>query len=437
MQQFNKWRWELSFLVLFAITLIFAQEGKSKFSYGFSERLRNTTLKNLFNYNNDIDDDQNFFRIRTSIWGGYEVDQHLSFFAKITNENRPYLDDYKVPKTEWNMHEIFFDNLYLKASFGDSLPLTVTVGRQDMIFGEGFVILEGAPYDGSRSIYHDAIRISQQHGKTKYDIFVINNTKTERHLPLVSFVENDVKQNMNVTDEIAAGIYVTNKSLFKDKQVEGYYIYKQEKFEPDELNVNTIGARLSGKLNDKLSFAAEGAEQFGSMGDLNLWGIGGYAHASYKLTPKYSTILKGGIIYLSGDDPNTITYNEGWNPVFSRWPKWSELYIYSLAVETGQVAYWTNMLSPFLELNLTPFKPVNLLLTYYHMRALQERTFANGEQSGLLKGSEIQLLLKAKLSPCLTGHFLYDIFMPGDFYASTSQDAGQFIRFELFYLFKK
>ncbi len=38
---------------------------------------------------------------------------------------------------------------------------------------------------------------------------------------------------------------------------------------------------------------------------------------------------------MSGDDPSTDD-NEGWDPLFSRWPKWSELYIYSLATEGGR-----------------------------------------------------------------------------------------------------
>ena len=33
--------------------------------------------------------------------------------------------------------------------------------------------------------------------------------------------------------------------------------------------------------------------------------------------------------------------SENWDPLFSRWPKWSELYIYTQFRETG-VAYWTN-----------------------------------------------------------------------------------------------
>jgi len=420
-------------LILLGACRLFAQQ--NKFSYGFSERLRNTTLNNLFDYNSDNDDKSNFFRIRTSVWGGYAFNPNLSAYLKITNENRPYVIDYAGRDKDFNLHEIFVDNLYLKASFGGKMPVTAVVGRQNIIMGEGFILLEGGPWDGSRSIYHDAVRLTARKGKTAVDVFGIYNTRDESLFPVVSFLDGDQKQLMNTTDEKAAGLYVTHTG-WSDLQVEGYYFHKQEDFKPDVLTVNTLGARVSRKMKNRLAYASELALQFGSQGDASVSGLGGYAHASYRLTPKYNTILKAGVNYLSGDDPATAD-REGWNPIFSRWPKWSELYIYSLAVETGQVAYWTNTLSPYVELNLDFCKWAGLSAAYYRMGALHRRSFRDGSESGLLKGDEIQLMLKFKFNKYLTGHFLYNNFYPGDFYPPTSQDTGQFIRAELFYQFSR
>ena len=424
-------KWLLCILILSGALRVAAQQN-NKLTYGFSERVRNTTLNNLFDYNSDNDDKSNFFRIRTSVWAGYSVNQNLSAYLKITNENRPYTVDYK--DREWNLHEIFVDNFYVKASFGKKIPMTATIGRQNIMMGEGFIILDGNPWDGSRAIYHDAVRLTMKKGKNTLDVMGINNTKTEKHLPLISFTDNDEKQAMNSTNEIAAGVYLTNNSM-ENLQVEGYYFYKKEHSHPD-LTVNTLGARVSRKMKNKIGFASELALQFGSQGDTDVSGLGGYAYGMYQVTPKHNTVLKAGAYYLSGDDPSTAE-NEGWNPIFSRWPKWSELYIYSQAIETGHVAYWTNTFSPYAALSFDICKWADFSATYYRMGALQERMFGDGSESGKLKGNEIQLLLKVKFNKYLTGHFLYDNFSPGDFYAPTSQDAGQFIRAELFYQLSK
>ncbi len=39
--------------------------------------------------------------------------------------------------------------------------------------------------------------------------------------------------------------------------------------------------------------------------------------------------------YLSGDEPGTKGMNEGWVPLWGRWPQWSELYVYTVAF-TGE-----------------------------------------------------------------------------------------------------
>jgi hypothetical protein len=57
--------------------------------------------------------------------------------GKFTNEFRVYM----APKNRvFNWNEVFFDNLYLKWKVSNTVPLTLTAGRQDMKFGEGFVI---------------------------------------------------------------------------------------------------------------------------------------------------------------------------------------------------------------------------------------------------------------------------------------------------------
>ncbi len=40
------------------------------------------------------------------------------------------------------------------------MPLTATVGRQDIIEGVGWLVMDGTPLDGSRTVYFDAARFT-------------------------------------------------------------------------------------------------------------------------------------------------------------------------------------------------------------------------------------------------------------------------------------
>lgn len=399
---------------------------------GINERIRNVFYNNILDFDDSNDGDlSRFYRVRTSVWGQYDITPNILVNLKLTNEHRPYLSNNKKASQD-DLHEVFVDNFYAKIKVGEKMPLTLTLGRQNIIYGEGFVILDGSPNDGSRSIYHDGVKASLALNKTTtIDLFGFIDTETDTIFPLI----NDQDQSMANQDEQAFGLYVTNTAV-KDLKLEGYFINKTEKYEPDNLSLNTIGARVSRGMKNKLAFASEFALQMGSRGDVDYSAFGGYAHVSYLACEKRKGILKAGLNYLSGDDPETSDKVEGWNPLFSRWPKWSELYIYSQVYETGKVAYWTNTLSPYIQFTVDLCSKANFSATFYHLKALQKTPFVIGgwTPEGTTRGNEIQLLFKFNFNKNFTGHFLYDQFMQGDFYPDT-RTQGRFVRAEIMYNF--
>ena len=417
-------------LLAFAVGLFPVQADGQEFKYGVIERIRNTYFNNIIDYNSANNDKQDFFRIRTSVWGQYTASPNVMLYAKLTNEWR-YYASHPNPAVEGfdDLGEVFVDNLYAKFSGGEDTKFTLTLGRQNIIYGEGFVMLDGNPLDGSRSIYHNAVRLSVQTGPTTIDVFGLSNPHKDE-LVLI----NDKKQGLANLWEQGYGAYVTNTSN-PDLKIEGYFIHKREDAGDaiPTLKLNTIGARLSRKMKDNFSFASEFAGQFGSQG-VDQKGFGGYAYLKYLLSQESNMTLTGGAYYLSGDDPGTADI-EGWNPLFARWPKWSELYIYShipeLGVVNGQplIAYPTNIFSPYLwfdvdlsrQLNLEAPKKLTVSARYHYLRALQGRPGL-----GKTRGNEFQTWFKFVLHKHVSGHFLFDYFMPGDFYAT--DDSGVFIR---------
>ena len=53
--------------------------------------------------------------------------------------------------TSFNPDEALFDWFNVNMRNLGGLPLTATIGRQDMIFGVGWLVLDASPLDGSRT----------------------------------------------------------------------------------------------------------------------------------------------------------------------------------------------------------------------------------------------------------------------------------------------
>ncbi len=187
---------------------------------------------------------------------------------------------------------------------------------------------------------------------------------------------------------------------------------------------------------------AEAAWEFGQEkpkpgvagGDKDIAAWGGYAYAKKTFPLSWKPSLQVGWIGMSGDDPTT-TKNEGWDPLFSRWPKWSELYIYTQVSEKG-VAYWTNLSMWQAEVLASPTKYLSLRGTYYYMGAFEP--FAGNPKvygKGTKRGDMVQARADVTFSKALKGHVLYEYLKPGDFYVG--RDSAYFLRFELIYSFKK
>ena len=106
-------------------------------------------------------DSSAYLRLRTSIIAQWLPSEKWEVNLRLTNENRYYLAPKSDPKLKKNfdVNEVFVDQLNVKWKNPGRLPLTVTLGRQDLMLGEGFLIFDGGPLDGSRSAYFNGLRL--------------------------------------------------------------------------------------------------------------------------------------------------------------------------------------------------------------------------------------------------------------------------------------
>lgn len=393
----------------------------------FVERFRFETWDNAINLNDAAADGSAYTRNRTTLGLSWKAAKNVEVLGKVTNEFRVYL----APKDRaFNWHELFVDNLYVKWTIPGRVPFTITAGRQDLNFGEGFVIADGTPGDGSRSYYFNAIRVDADLGKShKLTAFVHAQKTTDRFLPVI----NARPQALAEQPEQAIALYYAG--TFGKTKVDAYAVRKTTDATeawPVAGRTDTLGARAVASLAKPLQLTLEGAVQTGTFGDAGRSAYGAIAHFDYDLKgtlPLLKSATVGGIL-LSGDDPATAKM-EGWDPIFSRWPKWNESYIYTYTRESRQ-SYWSNLSSFYATLALDFGARSDGMLMVQPMGALKvlPGTFPGGtgrDRGVLLKGR-----LNYKVSKFLSGRVIWEHFAPGSFYFAGASSYN-WIQFEMIF----
>lgn len=405
---------------------------------GFQQRSRFESLDNSADYRADLDDQKDYFRYRNRVWAKINVNPHITFHVGLANEFRNYTHPDNMV---FNTDETFFEAANVEFKDLGLKGLSLKVGRQDIVKGEGFLIQEGTPGEGSRSFYFNAADLSYTTGKNTFETIWILDPHKDRMLPII----HDKNKNIIDWDEKAIVCYYTGKNVIKDTDLDAYYIYKVESncvlattnplYQP-ERRIHTAGGRYSRKLPEGFSVTTEFAYQWGKQHpstDISAWG--GYAYIKKAFNHPWKPVLKLGYVGMSGDDPLTKNSNEAWDPLFSRYPKYSELYIFSYTKEKA-LAYYQNTGIIQAEVVFQPHKAVNARFTYQNLRSYQPVPGAASVYTGRgrCRGNDYQVRVDGNLGKGLTAAVVYEYLKPGDVYKG--DDRGSFLRFELMYSFK-
>ena len=275
---------------------------------GLDLRIREVYGRNLTTMNDSgANNDWNWGRYRTRLSAKFELDPDVDLNTRLTWEWFSWSDP---PSREHSVDfdEMIFDRMNLTMRNVFDLPLTVVVGRQDIILGNGWLVLDGNPADGSRTIFFDAVRATYDipDADTKLDMIYIQNYDAEdKWLNPINHREH--RHMTQGQDERGAILYITNNST--DTQVEGYYIYKEArrsvKFGSTAPNaeIHTIGGALSGQLDENWKYRAELAKQFGQKGQTDLDALGFNGRLAYSFNDERNSGLNFDYEYMSGDNP--------------------------------------------------------------------------------------------------------------------------------------
>ncbi len=426
-------------------------------TWGADLRLRTIWFDNAVLFNKHVPvDHRSFQRYRARWWSKFDLAENVDLNVRLTWEGRTY--DKPNAFEEWYGGTVSWDTLNVKVENLLGLPITMTAGRQDLILGNGWLVLDGTPLDGSRTIFFDALRFDwaadEDHDLSL--IYIDQGGSDDRNIsPFSNLDEDNIEQ-----DERGVIAWYTNKALIPEGKLNAFFMYKHMQALPGGIRENggsqfrswgdngeiyTFGLRMEKKWGEHWALRAEGAHQFGSKltanparpdgepGGSSLSAFGFNSRLTYFVGDDWKTQLRCSYEYLSGDDPNTAT-NEAFDILWGRWPQFSELYVYSYAGET-RIADVTNLHRFGLGITTHPHEKIEACFDW-HVLLADENTYGAGNADGFSSGGELRgnllaALMRYKINKHLFGHLLAEAFFPGNYYDATRNDPAVFLRAEL------
>jgi hypothetical protein len=311
---------------------------------------------------------------------------------------------------------------------------------------------DGTPFDGSWTYFLDAARftyeLKDQH--TTIDVVgIIQDASDNGWLETINADQNLTETEQN---EKGAILWVANKSL-PTANLDGYFIYKHDnaandiaaKFHPDTGDIYTLGGRVSGLVGQRLKYSVEGAYQFGekqdssirlpvsslAFHDINAFGVN--TKVSWLFKDRLNNQVSLSYEFLSGDNPNTGD-DEMFDNLWGRWPRWSEIGLYSFAAET-RIGNEANLHRFGPSWSLTPLRNLDFCASYFALFAPEDAA-TRGPASlftgaGNFRGHFVQAVLKYKVSKHMSAHLWSEFQFPGDYYVY--RQAWSFLRAEVMF----
>ena len=413
----------------------------SWFKWGADFRWRQEFLNNARTLDNTTDNESDYQRYRARAWFSLLPGENFAFNNRWTWEGRYYWQP--DSKEGFQQDYIIADqlNVQIKNIGGDAKNI-VTLGRQDIALHDGWLIMDGTPLDGSKTLFLDGVRgqFNFPDAKGSLDAAVFaQRAYADTWSPMVM-----AKNNATLTEQDEFGAYV-DYGCKPDKvsSYDAYFIYKnndKKLANGDQGEIYALGARAEHGFTNNVTGRVEGAYEFGrnnnsytpSNGDLQAWGANSRLTYAFKDQSDNKLHMVGE--FLSGDKPGTQT-NEQFDVLWGRWPRFSELYAITQSSETRAGDY-SNLyrLGPTWEVN--PTQKLSFSTSYFALFA-DQRTYPNSVNfgDGYFRGQLFQAIMRYKFNRFLTGHLWGEYFIPGNYYSDARQDNAVFLRAELAFAF--
>jgi hypothetical protein len=427
---------------------------------GADLRLRWEHWDNATTMTNDAPGDvASYFRYRGRIWTTITLDKDITVNARLVYEPRTYLqpnsDNPDAPGTAGptRVNEALLDKLNITMKNFLDLPVTAVIGRQDIILGKGWLVLEGTTVDGSRTQYFDAARFTWMlDADNTLDLIYADQRASEN-----AWLHPINSQDLVIapTDDQDGMIYWTNKAT-KGTTLEGYVLYRNSNpvngaypnsgISPAnsfKSELGTYGGAISQDLDKNWDYRIEGAfqnghrqtSQGGPMHDVDAYGTKNVL--TYKFNDPCENSTHVGWEYLSGNDQDSDRY-EGFDTMWGKYASWCDLYAYSYKNEAG-TANWTNLNKLNVGHSMKLDTQWSVSGDYYLLFANESNNNSASTApefgNGYLRGHLLQGYLRYQYNKQLSAHFCAEYLFPGNYYSPDTRDDAMFFRAQLEYVF--
>lgn len=363
------------------------------------------------------------YRLRAGLRARYPEDLQLNL--RLVTEPRYYARRH-LPE-QLIREELLFDRLNLQIDNFQGMPLAVKIGRQNLWFGDGWLIREGTPADGSRTVHFDAIRLTWQAQNLKADlVWIENNANSSAWLKPI----NDQGVDLSEQDERGGILYLSGE-LSEATQLDGYCIYKRDHnatAKGVQGEIYTPGVRVVHRFGRRWRGSLELAPQFGHKNGKDLDSFGSFARITWEPGDRLDSVLHFGYEYLSGDSDPDKYFDMGW----SREGRYSDLYNGAIDSLDGRDFDSANIHRPNITWEFKPFHSVQIITDYSLLfAATQPRAAGTGGLSsgGRFRGHLIKNQLKHRLNDNVHHRVTTELFFPGNFYAEDRNDVALWLRY--------
>ena len=414
-----------------------AADWTKKITLGGQVRLRGYDLNNVWDFNDNTDPDGdhwNVFRLKSSLKATVKATDDVTAVVQITDQTYGEgVSDYADNKS----NKVFLDNAYINVRNMFDMPVDMTFGRQNLIYGSGFVVLDGQSQFASTSIYFDGVKLRwHATDKTSLDLLYMKDQEGER-------------ANSYNDDITLSGAYLTSKQCPFIGKSELYVLNRND--EAKAKDIWMYGMRLSDKLANGFDYSVEAAIQRGDANanqDQDAWGTkldAGYTFKSLSMAPR----LYVGYDFMSGDESGTTGDNEGWDVFYGGWPQFGDLLawkyvktktvssnslsnVYSYAGQSSTVgeAVYSNLQIATLGASANLLKNLNANLSYSKLTFDETKAGVDDDF-----GDYYQAKMKYKYNKQLSFTMYGALISPGDAFNATPKDDATEVYWESDYRF--
>lgn len=346
---------------------------------GGAVKLRGYSMDNFWDFNRtNHTDNWEMFRLYSSVFGSVDLGDNVLGYIQLSNQTYGEGDytNIRYEAQDNSSNKVFVDNAYIDINKIFESPLSFRMGRQNLMYGSGFVIFDGQSQFASTSLYFDGVKMTLDiTDKAKIDFLYMKDQEYNT-------------ANSPRDDITLSGAYFTGKCPVLGGTQEIYVLNRlDEEFTfpattgiRGDKDIWMYGLRLSDKFAVGLDYSAEIAYQDGELNDdadIDQEALGYKLDTGWTFDTPVKPRIFAGYAFMSGDNNFSDGESNAWDVFYGGWPQFGDLLAWTF-VNTGPNVSAADAVTGFKNISSQPGEAAftNLMLPKVGVSAVAGNVFA-------------------------------------------------------------